>query len=81
MKSVISAGKRFFGLVSAQEANQNGISLFEVKSLYDAAFAEKAKARASLKGFRARLKAAERLDAAYRRQLVQNQPHAYRQGV
>ncbi|MCB1468035.1 MAG: hypothetical protein KDK08_13045 [Rhizobiaceae bacterium] len=81
MKSVISAGKRFLSLVSGEEANQNGISLFEVKSLYDAAYAEKAQARARLKDFRARLKAAECLDAAYRRQLVQNRLRAHRQGV
>jgi hypothetical protein len=81
MKSVITAGKRFLGLVSGFEANQNRISLFDVKSLYDAAYAEKAMARACLKSFRARLKAAERLDAAYRRQLVQERLRAYQQGV
>lgn len=52
------------------QANQNGISLLDVKSLYDDAFAEKARARACLRSFRIELARAERLDAAYRHQLV-----------
>ena len=49
--------------------NSQEISLFDVKELYDAAYAEKAKARVSLKRFKALINKAEQLDLAYRAQL------------
>lgn len=51
--------------------NDNGqeISLFDVKELYDAAYAEKAKARVNLKRFKSLMAKAEKMDAAYRTQL------------
>jgi hypothetical protein len=51
--------------------NRGEISLFDVKELYDAAYAEKAKARVNLKRFRALLDKATRLDSAYRKQIAQ----------
>lgn len=63
------------------QANQNGIFLLDVKSLYDDAFAEKAKARACLRSFKAQLARAERLDAAYRSQLVTNRQYLYGKAV
>ena len=53
----------------AKNDNQGEISLFDVKELYDAAFAEKAKARVSLKRFKALMAKAEQMDVAYRTQL------------
>jgi len=55
----------------ARNDNQAEISLFDVKELYDAAYAEKAKARVNLKKFRVLIEKAEKLDALYRTQLVQ----------
>lgn len=63
------------------QANQNGISLLDVKSLYDDAFAEKAKARDCLRSFRAQLARAERLDAAYRSQLIKGRQYLYERAV
>lgn len=77
MNSIKCVGQRFIALFSGDEANQNEISLFDVKSLYDAAYEEKAYARASLKRFKAKLKQAEALDAAYRAQLQTQQAQMY----
>jgi hypothetical protein len=49
--------------------NQGEINLFNVKELYDAAYAEKAKAKVSLKRFKALINKAEQMDTAYRAQL------------
>lgn len=49
--------------------NENEISFFDVKELYDAAYDEKAKADASLARFKALMEQAEALDLAYRAQL------------
>ena len=59
--------------------NDNGqeISLFDVKELYDAAYAEKAKARVNLKKFKNLIEKAEKLDALYRDQLMTAQPFQY----
>jgi len=48
------------------------ISFIEVKSLYDAAFAEKDKARVNLTRFKRLLRKAKQLDKAYRLQLLDN---------
>lgn len=50
--------------------NKVEISLFDVKELYDLAYAERAKARVGLKRFRTLLAKAQELDAAYRTQLL-----------
>ena len=57
--------------------NQAEISLFDVKELYDAAYAEKAKARVNLKKFRRLMEKATQLDLAYRAQLAQEKPFQY----
>ena len=49
--------------------NSGEISYFDVKELYDAAFAEKNKARVNLKKFKILMTQAEKMDAAYRVQL------------
>jgi hypothetical protein len=49
--------------------NQDEISFVDVKELYDAAYAEKAKAKVNLKRFKSLIAKAERMDVAYRAQL------------
>ena len=49
--------------------NSGEISFLDVKELYDAAFAEKNKARVNLKKFKTLMTQAEKMDAAYRVQL------------
>lgn len=65
--------------------NDNGqeISLFDVKALYDAAYAEKAKARVNLRRFKVLLEAAEKMDVLYREQLSAQaaQPFEYRKAA
>lgn len=58
--------------------NQGEISLFDVKELYDAAYAEKAKARVNLKKFQKLMEKANQLDMAYREQLAHAKPFQYR---
>ena len=53
----------------AKNDNQGDISFVDVKELYDAAYAEKAKARINLKRFRSLMTKAVQLDEAYRAQL------------
>lgn len=53
----------------ANNDNQGDISFVDVKELYDAAYAEKAKARVNLKRFKVLLSKATQLDEAYRVQL------------
>ncbi len=68
-----------WGLVKkiAKNDNQAEISLFDVKELYDAAYAEKANARVNLKKFKTLIEKAEKLDAAYRDQLMGVEPFQY----
>ncbi len=53
----------------AKNDNKDEISYFDVKELYEAAYAEKAKTRVSLKRFKALMNKARQLDNAYRVQL------------
>jgi len=53
------------------------ISFFDVKELYEAAYAEKAKARVNLKRFQALMVKATQLDEAYRAQLRLAQTQKY----
>lgn len=57
--------------------NKQEISFFDVKELYEVAYAEKAKARTNLKAFQVLLDQAETLDQAYRIQLAVSQPFQY----
>lgn len=61
----------------AQNDNSGEISLFDVKELYDAAYAEKAKARVNLRKFRKLMGKAIELDNAYRAQLLAAEPFQY----
>ncbi len=70
MKTLKNIKGRVWAWVNGPQANQNEISFFDVKELYDAAYAEKAKAQACLKTFQTLLGQAEALDAAYRAQLI-----------
>ena len=60
----------FRAWLRGKPANDREISFFEVKDLYEAAYAEKAKARTHLKRFRALLAKAKQLDAVYRAQIA-----------
>lgn len=58
-------GGRAWKALHPKNDNKGEISLFDVKELYDAAYAEKAKARVNLKRFRTLLDKATRLDSAF----------------
>ena len=77
MSTYMSIRQRFAAWLVGPGVNQNRISLFEVKALYDAAYEEKARARACLKTFRSKLEKAEILDAAYRAQLAADHVRLY----
>lgn len=77
MNTIKTIRSRFAAWLAGPEANQNRISMFEVKALYDAAYEEKTRARTCLKTFRALLKKAEMLDAAYRDQIAADQLRLY----
>ncbi|AXX98075.1 hypothetical protein [Profundibacter amoris] len=62
-------GGRAWNAFRPQNDNKGEVSLFDVKELYDAAYAEKANARVNIKRFRSLLEKATKLDAAYRKQL------------
>ena len=64
----------------ANSGDQEAISVFDVKALYDAAYEEKAKARVNIKLFRSLMAEAIKLDAAYRDQLRQNQDKPFQYG-
>jgi hypothetical protein len=68
-----------WGIWKKPAQNDNGaeISFFDVKELYEAAYAEKARARVNLKRFKALMEKATRLDEAYRAQLGLNQAQKY----
>lgn len=53
----------------AKNDNNAEVSFFDVKELYEAAYAEKARVKVNLKRFKALLSKAERLDEVYRAQL------------
>lgn len=66
-------------ILTANNNKKEEISFVDVKELYDAAFAEKSKARVNLKRFKALMSNAERLDALYRYQIaeLQTKPFEY----
>ena len=61
-------GRSVLKIIRPGNDNRGQISLFDVKELYDAAFAEKDKARGSLKEFTRLLDKAAKLEQAYREQ-------------
>lgn len=68
MTPIKSLSQRIMAYIYPTNDNKKVISLFEVKSLYDDAYEEKAKARMCLKTFKTKLAKAEALDRAYRAQ-------------
>ena len=56
---------------NATELNNVPLSLFDVKELYDQAYAEKAKGTNGEEAFKELLAEAVKMDMAYRRQLAQ----------
>jgi len=77
MLNLKKIGWRAFLALKARNDNNNEISFFDVKSLYDTAYAEKAKGRAHFKKYNAVLKKAVKLDALYRQQLENAQKTPY----
>jgi len=63
--------------LQAHNDNIAEISFFDVKELYEAAYAAKEKTEGDLGMFQALLSEAERLDQAYRAQLAMAQPFNY----
>lgn len=74
MKRIKSLKKRVWTLVTPAQVNENDISFFDVKALYDAAYDEKDKARTGIRRFQTLLAQAETLEAAYRAQLAARRP-------
>lgn len=68
MKKIKKMGWALKTLVG--QANENDISFFDIKTLYDAAYEEKEAARESLRRYTALKAQAETLEAAYRAQLA-----------
>lgn len=70
-------------LINKLAGNDNGqeISFVDVKELYDAAYAEKAKARVNLRKFNKLMEKATQLDLAYREQLVFTKLSKYRKAA
>lgn len=67
-----------FKLLKKLENDSSGeISFVDVKELYDAAYAEKAKAKVNLKRFKVLIIEAEALDLAYRAQLTDKTAFRY----
>lgn len=61
----------------ARNDNEQEISFFDVKELYEAAYAEKEKSRVNLKKFKKLMEKATFMDEAYRAQLLSAQPFEY----
>lgn len=70
-------GNQAIKVLRAKNDNNGEISLFDVKELYDAAYAEKEKARVNLKRFKQLMAKATLLDMAYRAQLSKQKAFQY----
>ena len=80
IKTIKSLGGRMWAMIApahGAQANENEISFFDVKALYDAAYEEKASARTNIRRFRALMDQAELLETAYRAQLMAARPASY----
>lgn len=71
-------GRSVLKVVRPQNDNREVISLFDVKELYDAAYAEKDKARGNLKEFTRLLARAAKLEEAYREQEAMAEMNKFR---
>jgi hypothetical protein len=67
--------------LKAKNDNMSEISFFDVKELYDAAYAEKAKARVHLHKFNVLMAQAVAMEAAYLEQLKTIKPFKYREAA
>lgn len=73
MDTVKGIRRRFAAWIAGRGANENDISVLEVKALYDAAYAERERAQGSMRRYRGLLARAQALDSAYRAQLAAHQ--------
>lgn len=64
--------------LNAKNDNFKEVTFFDVKELYDAAYAEKAKGRVSIKRFKKLMAKATLMDMAYRAQLSKAKPFQYK---
>ncbi len=69
---------RITKILIPENDNQQEISYFDVKDLYDAAFAEKDKARGNLRQFTRLLDRAAKLEQAYREQEALSEMNEFR---
>tara|TARA_B100000949_G_C14170447_1_gene403039 strand:- start:349 stop:594 length:246 start_codon:yes stop_codon:yes gene_type:complete len=67
--------------LKAKNDNVSEISFFDVKELYDAAYAEKAKTSVNLHKFNVLMAQAVAMDEAYREQLKTIKPFKYREAA
>lgn len=72
MKIINVMGQAANKVFPAAQNEKSEISFVDVKALYDAAYAEKDKARCNLLAFRGLMRKAKRLEAAYLAQLNDN---------
>lgn len=87
MKNKIVRGNTMFGLkrlgkktikvLRAKNDNHAEISFFDVKEVYEAAYAEKEKARVNIKRFKQLMAKATLMDMAYRAQLTNARAYKY----
>lgn len=77
MKTLKSIKGRVWAWMNGPQANENEISFFDVKELYDAVFDAQNAGRPA----GALMARAEALDAAYRAQLLAGRPVAYRKAA
>lgn len=70
-------GKKTIKVLRAKNDNNAEISFFDVKEMYEAAYAEKKKARVNIKRFKKLMAKATLMDMAYRSQLTKAQPFQY----
>lgn len=68
MWGLLKMGNKVVKIIKPKNDNKQDISLFDVKELYDRAYAEKDKARGCLKAFTRLLEEAATLEQAYREQ-------------
>ena len=70
-------GNQKIKIMTAKNDNNAEISFFDVKEMYDAAYAEKEKGRVNMKRFQKLMAHATLLDMAYRAQLSKQKSFKY----
>lgn len=74
-------GNKAIKVLIAKNDNNPEVSFFDVKELYDAAYAEKEQARVNIKRFKKLMAKAALMDMAYRAQLSKAQPFQYKKAA